>query len=632
MASIEEINTDDSISYHVENEQEEKVRPTIAKEETKTVGKLRILVFAALFITGVSLSIGVFQYVRWDEQEDFEVQFDAHARKIIDSFNAQLSQKLGVMDGFSKSITTYALENNLLFPQVTLPNFEMRGMNVRQQVGALRVDWFPFVTDEIRDDWEAYAVEHQSWLFPAVEREKNFRLKQDERFEFEDEGGIPGIGDPVVPPVDTQQNATPAVLGTSTDAFSPFIYGKPNGVYEVETEGPFLVLWQFSPVTPTRGSLNFNLLTARSGPTFRSVLESEQAVLGNALALTDPEDPASGTHAGIYAKSLDIGQYRHSLDELTGDPTSNLIYPVFSSFDENRTFVGVVRAALYWRFYFVSILPANARGLICVIENTRNQTFTYQIDGPDVTFLGPGDRHHPDFDNLYLEEHLIDMLKEDEGPATTGFEQAELNGEFCSYTLRMYPSHEMRDDYITRNPYLFSFLVAISFFFPSLVFLVYNLVVEKRQTVVMDQAVASGTIVSSLFPENVAQRLMMENKERSSALLNRFEGINGEYGDVVQASEPIAERFVASTIMFGDLAGFTHWSASRTPDQVFVLLESVYRAFDELAMRRRVFKVVSSFRQRTNQSQAEFYCPNRKRLVIAMWQSLACPPRKPTML
>ena len=39
------------------------------------------------------------------------------------------------------------------------------------------------------------------------------------------------------------------------------------------------------------------------------------------------------------------------------------------------------------------------------------------------------------------------------------------------------------------------------------------------------------------------------------------------------------------------MAGFTGWSASKTPIQVFQLLETLYGAFDKLAERRKVFKV-----------------------------------------
>ena len=43
--------------------------------------------------------------------------------------------------------------------------------------------------------------------------------------------------------------------------------------------------------------------------------------------------------------------------------------------------------------------------------------------------------------------------------------------------------------------------------------------------------------------------------------------------------------------MFADLTGFTQWSASRDPTQVFTLLEVLYHSFDTIAKRRKVFKV-----------------------------------------
>lgn len=42
---------------------------------------------------------------------------------------------------------------------------------------------------------------------------------------------------------------------------------------------------------------------------------------------------------------------------------------------------------------------------------------------------------------------------------------------------------------------------------------------------------------------------------------------------------------------FADLAGFTLWSSTRSPEDVFTLLESLYGAFDSIAKKRRVFKV-----------------------------------------
>lgn len=40
-----------------------------------------------------------------------------------------------------------------------------------------------------------------------------------------------------------------------------------------------------------------------------------------------------------------------------------------------------------------------------------------------------------------------------------------------------------------------------------------------------------------------------------------------------------------------DIAGFTSWSSSRDPSHVFLLLETIYSAFDKLAAQHKVFKV-----------------------------------------
>lgn len=44
-----------------------------------------------------------------------------------------------------------------------------------------------------------------------------------------------------------------------------------------------------------------------------------------------------------------------------------------------------------------------------------------------------------------------------------------------------------------------------------------------------------------------------------------------------------------TTIFFMDLAGFTQWSSTRQPVEVFELLEAIYTQFDKIALRRKVF-------------------------------------------
>jgi class 3 adenylate cyclase len=55
--------------------------------------------------------------------------------------------------------------------------------------------------------------------------------------------------------------------------------------------------------------------------------------------------------------------------------------------------------------------------------------------------------------------------------------------------------------------------------------------------------------------------------------------------------KPIADLFSDTTILFADISGFTAWSSAREPSQVFILLETIYKAFDEIAKRREFSKL-----------------------------------------
>jgi hypothetical protein len=124
--------------------------------------------------------------------------------------------------------------------------------------------------------------------------------------------------------------------------------------------------------------------------------------------------------------------------------------------------------------------------------------------------------------------------------------------------------------------------------------------VEIRQKKVMDKAVKSTAVVSSLFPdETVHARLFKKEMQKTKkgawkhndepdqpvSITACLDGKNPNKG------RPIADKFEDVTVLFADLAGFTKWSSSREPEQVFELLETLYSAFDKLALRRQVFKV-----------------------------------------
>jgi class 3 adenylate cyclase len=189
----------------------------------------------------------------------------------------------------------------------------------------------------------------------------------------------------------------------------------------------------------------------------------------------------------------------------------------------------------------------------------------------------------------------------------------------CVYTFTVYPTKEFEDTYHSNLPPLMTMVVAIAFCLMIVTFLAYDWFVQRHNQTVVGAAARANGILSSLFPRNVRDRLLeereLEEKEEKAAGLKKllldppstnktrltsfFDNDADELklqddaddDDFMYESKPIADLYPETTIMFGDISGFTAWSSTREPSQVFILLETIYKAFDEIARRRRVFKV-----------------------------------------
>jgi class 3 adenylate cyclase len=114
-------------------------------------------------------------------------------------------------------------------------------------------------------------------------------------------------------------------------------------------------------------------------------------------------------------------------------------------------------------------------------------------------------------------------------------------------------------------------------------------VVERRQNLVLHRAEQTTAIVQSLFPKSVADQIM--NQDHSQLLSSKNQRLKTFLNGEEQANKCIADLFPACTVLFCDIVGFTAWSSTRDPTQVFQLLEALYNAFDDIAKYRKVFKV-----------------------------------------
>jgi Adenylate and Guanylate cyclase catalytic domain len=87
--------------------------------------------------------------------------------------------------------------------------------------------------------------------------------------------------------------------------------------------------------------------------------------------------------------------------------------------------------------------------------------------------------------------------------------------------------------------------------------------------------------IADMLPENY---LPMETPKLQSQR-------HGNHPSSLLGTEPIADFFPNTSVLFADIAGFTAWSSTREPSQVFALLETLYGAMDKAARKLGVFKV-----------------------------------------
>lgn len=380
----------------------------------------------------------------------------------------------------------------------------------------------------------------------------------------------------------------------------PTIYNLVDGVATEALQGPFLPLWQTSPPPKNTGVVNYNM---------ESNAEFSKAI-----------DVALQNHEAILTQVTDINVI---LDDGPDEYSSLLVQPIHQdASDHESKVVGAIVASLSWDVFFTDLVREGNQGMVSVLTNTCGDSLTWKLQGGLASFLGEGDLHDPE----YNEYEYVTKL--------TPFSQlnAETTPGYCEYTINIYPTSQIEDNFISNAPAIYTSIMVIIFLLFGVSFLYYDHTVQKRQREASASAAKSDALVDSLFPAEIRDRLFKgdemngdnNNKKGGKADNNNKDlnkddllsslpeaqkfrlknfldeedaednkakaaGSNGQ--STIRESKPIADLFPNTTVMFADISGFTAWSSVREPSQVFTLLETVYKSFDKTAKRRKVFKV-----------------------------------------
>jgi hypothetical protein len=407
------------------------------------------------------------------------------------------------------------------WPNVTIQNFDILTSNAfEDDVGPELILFAPIVEDAQQKEWEEYAVQNQGWI------KEDLALR-----------GFEGV-DP----------------GEISDEIYAYNYDKESA----KSTNFSLPLWQMGPVPISSSIVMMDLYTQAS---FRRMVDD--AYLVRHILLSEVVDRT------FFWDDIDI--YDASIDRLS-DPRSFAVQPVYESFEEGANIVAFIFAVVPWDTYFVEALPYGIDGLVVRVNDTCGTNFAYLLNGPSTEFLGKDFKPDARYDYL---------SKTADFAAFTRFnENATKNKDIlhCAYTISVHATSAYATSFETNKPLLLTVLVMTVFLFTAMVFLFYDIMVQRRQIKVMRAAQKTTAIVSSLFPKNVRNRILAAalddefHKKRSrmstsgkDKLRNFFDGREDEATDSSHGpgfDKPIADFFPETTILFGDIVGmFMHlWS------------------------------------------------------------------------
>jgi Adenylate and Guanylate cyclase catalytic domain len=603
---------DDEINRHGPTDENDSPE-ALVRRENHFIMLLRVLAVAFLLVAAAITVTFVYLYVSKNQADRFNSEYDALSATIVSSLLLDTQRNVWMAHTLSRAVTLAMSTNRQPVTNFSLPPDLWNEISVEARFAAkhVAVSFIPFLyTDKERMEFEAFAREDaESKKGRDNELSVCHVCSGDPKLTVEDpsakielfgitytcgyvydgglEGSIPAEYCPTVQ--QTLQSSCECGPSDGNVQQAEATWDIKDGLFKFQGDGhnATAVPQEFgrAPYAPMYAVA---YTTHRGRQPLYNVLDDP--VRADALSSVMFHGEASTTKMRKRE-----GPYYRYASELMGEHTSDLYYPVFSA---DYHVVGAIGLEFLWTNFINGVVPANSDLVSLVIENSCGQAHSYSFD-PDRTLLkleGTADQHDIRYSKMVRSTSFDDY---NEMLPSTGSPLSD--AERCSYRFLVYPTRALESRYRNGEPALYSSVAGVIFIFSSVVFFFYDTMVRRRQRKVMASAKRTNDIVTSLFPENVRERLYeraaaldvdvmardyeMENR-RATGLHLDAANCNNVFG-----SDPIADLFPHTTVMFLDIAGFTAWSSEREPSQVFTLLENIYHAFDEVASQLGIFKV-----------------------------------------
>lgn len=143
----------------------------------------------------------------------------------------------------------------------------------------------------------------------------------------------------------------------------------------------------------------------------------------------------------------------------------------------------------------------------------------------------------------------------------------DLSEGHCSYSFALSQTREFNNIYHSSDdPWFYTILVVAIFCVTAFAFFIYDFIVQRRNSLVLQTAAKFNTIVSSLFPSNIRGRLFadkekdyMEYTTAKSHLKNFLTKGDVDMNDedeeddgLILKTKPMADLFTDTTVMFAE--------------------------------------------------------------------------------
>lgn len=424
---------------------------------------------------------------------------------------------LEATQGLSQILTAQAAMGNATWPFFTLDNFEVWARHIRNMGNSEMVVFAPFVGRHQVAEWNAYSNVHQGWI------DDGFAVYQGER--------------PDANPIPSSIYRFGRYKGRTVLRPEESVELNENGERQDDDRTatllryPLAPFWQMSRPPFDTSIVNFNAL---SDPVYEDLYDRLQArqtwVLGTAgpnplIDYTVSQEDHDALHTAVsrtYVKSSSGQTSSDSVDPVNAKeqnpnqaqpgfanhhPHTGLVYPVWETnakqvdnLSNTATFlsttpgdavkmVGMLVNIIPWDMYLQHLLPDGVQGITCVLRNTAGQAFTYQLNGPEATYVGPDDLHDPEFAEY---EFTVPFAF-----TTSTFEdEVDDDTEDLRYWLSVYPGQELRNAYSNRTPLAMALAVGVIFIAVALTFGVYDRKVVTKNNKILDAAADSNAILA----------------------------------------------------------------------------------------------------------------------------------------